>query len=79
MGWILGTDVAGKSNHFTKSVGALINRFCQPGPLDCNIGANLGSPSFLREDGKTSQKTALAFELEPASTAYSQVGLHSLS
>jgi hypothetical protein len=79
MGRILGTDVAGKSNNFPKPAGTLINRFCQSGPLDCDIGANAVFSSFMREGGKTLQKTALALELEPASTAYSQVGLHGLS
>jgi hypothetical protein len=79
MGWILGSDVAAESNHLTKSAGTLIDRLRQSSPLDCNIGANVVFPSFIREDGKSSQEAALAFKLEPASTAHSQVGLHSFS
>src|SRR5208283_954391 len=52
MGLILSPNVAGKSNHFTKSTSAPIDRGGQSGPLDSDLRANTLFSSCLREDGK---------------------------
>jgi hypothetical protein len=78
MGWILGTDIPAESNHFPKSVGTLMDR-SQSRPLNCHIRANVVFSFCIGERGKTSQKDALGFKLDPAGTAHSQIGLHSLS
>ena len=72
MGWIFGTDVAAESNNFTEAAGALMDRSRQSSPLDCDIEHTRCFSSCIREDGKTSQKTALAFELEPTGTTHAQ-------
>jgi hypothetical protein len=79
MRWILGPEIAAEANHFAESAGVLMGRSCQCGPLHRDIRANVMFPSCIREDGKTAQETALAFELEPASTAHRQIRLHGLS